>query len=90
MYERTFVVNNPSYNTTIVNWDLTNIEIVELKSSFYRADGAYVPINFSPSSSNRATIYAGLGYSGIYFEASTSYSTISKVYITARYIKTTT
>lgn len=87
IYFRTFVVDNPTYDSTIVNWDTTGLNFITIEGVAERSDGAYFPLNFSPSSSNRANIYLGTPYNGIYLEASISYGTITKVSIVTYYTK---
>jgi hypothetical protein len=90
LYAKSFEVNSPSYDATIINWDTTGLEFKKIEGVAYRADGAYLPINFSPSSTNRANIYVGTPYSGVYLEATVSYSSISKLYLTFKYTKSST
>lgn len=87
IYFRTFVVDNPTYDTTIVNWDTTGLNFIDIEGVAERSDGAYFPLNFSPSTSNRANVYIGTPYNGIYLEASISYGTITKVSIVTYYTK---
>ena len=87
LYAKSYDVDNPSNNATIISEDFSDKVITEITATGIRSsDGAVIPLQFV-TTSNWIRVYAGTIYGGVYFESNIA---ISNIKITIKYTKSST
>lgn len=87
LYAKSYDIDNPSNNATIISEDFSDKVITEITATGIRSsDGAVIPLQFT-TTSNWIRVYAGTIYGGVYLESNI---TISNIKITVKYTKSTT
>lgn len=87
LYEKSYDIDNPSNDSTIISEDFSNKVITSISAIVTRSsDGAIIPLQFT-TTNNWIRVYAGTAYNGIYLESTIA---ISNIKITIKYTESST